>query len=197
MIAALALAAAMAGSPRQTLTEYRPIAVGDWTYRIRDDSFTGQRTCRLRSRHVVYRRGVLMFSLGHRVDTAAALYRIDGGQVLDPHGDDLAVAAAGLALHADDLDNASAGLVRIPARRVMDVKVVSIRPSAHAGVASFPVAGLREALAQEARYGCLADTIASDVAALYPKAASAPAAVDRIAADQAAGLTGGAGADDR
>ncbi len=172
MIAALVLAAAMAGSPHQTVTEYRPIVVGDWTYRIRDDSFTGQRTCRLRSRHVVYRRGVLLFSLGARTDTAGALYRIDGGQVLDPHDDDLEIAAAGAPLHADDLDNASAGLVRIPARRLLDARRVSIRADTRARVASFPVAGLREALAQEVRYGCRADAGVGD---------------------QAAGLAGGAG----
>ena len=187
MIAALALAAAITGSPRQTVTEYRPIAVGDWSYRIRDDSFTGHRTCSLRNRRAVYRRGVLLFRLGGRIDTAAALYRIDGGQVLDPHADDLEIAAAGEPLHADDLDNASAGLVRIPARRLMDAKLVSIRPNARAPVASFPVAGLRAALAQEVRYGCLADTVATNTAALESKAAG------QASGDQAAGLTGGAG----
>ena len=160
MIAVLALAAAITGYASHADGKFKPIEVGDWTYQVRDDSFTGQRTCRLRNRRAVYRRGVLVFSLGGQVDTAAALHRIDGGPVLDPHSDDLEIAAAGEPLHADDLDNASAGLVRIPARRLLDAQLVSIRPYTRARVASFPVSGLRAALAQEVQSGCPIDTAA-------------------------------------
>jgi hypothetical protein len=89
---------------------------------------------------------VVTFALGHQIDTANAIYRLDDGPV---HlVGDVAVEAAGMGAQFDtqNLANPSNGEVRIPARDLGDASRIYIRANTKMTHSTFDLAGLAPAL---------------------------------------------------
>ena len=128
--------------------------VAGWTLAARLDTFAGERSCTLSRGRVDYRRQALVFHLPARVDTAAALYRIDGAAPVAVRADEAELASLGFALHNDDLDNPSGGLVRIPAHRLAVAGEVQIEAAPGRRPVTFKIGGLSEALDAARAAGC-------------------------------------------
>lgn len=128
--------------------------VAGWTLTVRKDSFSGRTLCRLSRGHAAYSRGALTLRLSARVNSAGAVYRVDGGPALRAEDDEMEIARLGFALHDDSLANPSGGLVRIPERRVLQARTVSIQAVPGRQPAVFRISGLAEALAAGQAAGC-------------------------------------------
>ena len=128
--------------------------VAGWTLRVHAERFTGRLACQLSRPRIDYRRHALVFHLSARTDTAAAVYRIDNGPPLWSRDDDLDLARLGFALHSDDLDNPSGGLVRIPEQRIVAARTVSIEARADGSPARFKIDGFATALDAAHKAGC-------------------------------------------
>ena len=117
-----------------------------WRLVVVQDRFNNQTTCKIDKSAVAYQHGVVTFQFGNGVNTAAAEFRVDGGEpqpaVL------LAVQAAGLGarLSGDNLQNPSQGEVNIPASALSGARSVSIRADRVSGHRDFSLAGLSEAI---------------------------------------------------
>ena len=133
--------------------------IAGWTLRVQRDDFAERVTCQLSKPKVSYSREALVFQLSLPSDTSGAVYRIDGGSPALARDDAVELVRLGFALHNDDLDNPSGGLVRIPARRLLDSRVVNIEIKSNHRPATFKIEGLREALAAATKAGCAADDI--------------------------------------
>ena len=131
-----------------------PGRVDGWTLRIQGDRFTGARRCQLSRGAMDYQRQALVFHLSARIDTAGAVYRIDGGPAVAAASDEPELAAQGFALHDDDLDNPSGGLVRIPVHRLTGAGEVQIEPAPGRRPIKFKIGGLAGALAAARQAGC-------------------------------------------
>jgi hypothetical protein len=142
-------------NPTQTHGAARPQQVGAWTLSVRTDTFAGVTTCRLIRGHTTYERGAVTFHLPPKVDTSAALYRIDGEAPTPAKADNMAIAALGFALWQDDKANPSGAVVRIPAPKLMTARQVQIEPRLRTHqIYSFNVDGLPPALAAAKAKGC-------------------------------------------
>lgn len=128
--------------------------VGDWTLKTRLDRFAGERSCTLSRGRIDYQRQALVFRLSTHTDTAAALYRIDGAEPVAVRADEAELASLGFALHNDDLDNPSGGLVRIPAHRLATAGEVQIEAGPGRGPVKFKIGGLAAALDAARAAGC-------------------------------------------
>jgi hypothetical protein len=128
--------------------------VAGWTLVVRKDSFSGAVACRLTRSKIAYARHALTIRLPAKVNSAAALYRIDSGPVLRAEDDQMEIARLGFALQDDDLANPSGGLVRIPERRVLTAVSVHIQAIPGRQPAAFRVSGLADALNAAHAAGC-------------------------------------------
>ena len=128
--------------------------VEGWTLRVQADRFSGARACRLWRGAMDYQRGALVFHLPVHVDTAGAVYRIDGGPAAPVSSDDAELASLGFALHDDDLDNPSGGVVRIPGRRLASAGEVRIESGPARRPVKFKIGGLAAALDAARQAGC-------------------------------------------
>ena len=128
--------------------------VEGWTLTTRPDRFAGERACTLSRGRIDYQRHALVFRLPARIDTAAALYRIDGGAPFAVRGDEGELASLGFALHNDDLDNPSGGLVRIPVRHLASAGEVQIQAAPRRRPVTFKIGGLTSALNAAREAGC-------------------------------------------
>jgi hypothetical protein len=131
-----------------------PDRVDGWTLRVQADRFTGAHTCRLWRGGIDYQRQALVFHLPASIDTAGAVYRIDGGPAVPAASDEPELAALGFALHDDDLDNPSGGLVRIPSHRLTAAEAVKIEAAPGRRPVKFRISGLTAALAAARQAGC-------------------------------------------
>ena len=128
--------------------------VGAWTVREQTDRFTHRSTCAVVRPRVRYERQALVLQLPARLDTSAAVYRIDDGPVISVRDDATELARLGFALHDDDLANPSGGRVTVPARRLTGARMVRVEVKPRGAVYSFKVDGLTSALDAAARLGC-------------------------------------------
>jgi hypothetical protein len=128
--------------------------VGRWTLGIRRDRFSGGATCRLYRHGVHYERGALVIGLPRKVDTFVAIYRLDDGPPVRVRDELDAMALAGFAVHADDLDNPSGGLVRVPEGRALDARWLRIEAPPRRFLFSYRIEGLRAAIAAARLAGC-------------------------------------------
>jgi hypothetical protein len=131
--------------------------IGAWTVRERTDRFTHRSTCAVGRPRVRYDREALVLQLPARLDTSAAVYRIDGGPVISVREDAMELARLGFALQDDDLANPSGGRVTVPARRLAGARTIRIEAKPGGAVYSFEVDGLADALDAAARLKCRLD----------------------------------------
>jgi hypothetical protein len=128
--------------------------VGAWTVRTRTDRFTGRSACTLTRPQVRYERQALVLQLPARLDTSAAVYRIDDGPAVPAREDAMELARLGFALHDDDLANPSGGRVTVPVRRLVGAHTIRIEAKPRGAVYRFKVDGLASALDAASRMGC-------------------------------------------
>jgi len=128
--------------------------VDGWTVRAHVDRFTGARTCVLSRGRIDFERRALVFHLPAKIDTAAALYRIDGAAPVGVGADEAELAGLGFALHTDDLDNPSGGIVRIPIHRLASATEVQIEAAPGRAPVKFKIGGLSAALDAARHAGC-------------------------------------------
>jgi hypothetical protein len=147
-------AAAPAARYRNSTKKY---AVAGWTLVVRKDSFAESTACSLRRGKVEYGRSTLTFHLPAQINTFSAVYRIDGGPPLKAADDMVQMARLGFALHDDDMDNPSGGLVRIPEQRLLKANTVRIEAPPGRRPAPFKVLGLNHALDAARAAGCKPD----------------------------------------
>jgi len=141
-------AQAASGHPGETTR------VGDWRLTVHREVFTGVVTCKLVRGRTEYRRHTLIVHLPARVDTSAAVYRIDQGKPFWVRQDQMRTARMGFALDDDSLENPSGGLVRIPAERLVGAHALSIEATTNLTPFQFRIDGLDAALARAGRLGC-------------------------------------------
>ena len=130
--------------------------IGAWTVRARTDRFTHGASCEVLRPHVRYERQAVVLQLPRRVDTSAAVYRIDDGPLISVGVDAMELARLGFALHGDDLANPSGGRVIVPARRLVEAQAIRVEARPHGAVYRFEVGGLASALDAAAGLGCAA-----------------------------------------
>jgi hypothetical protein len=153
--ALLALMAALPLGQAPAAPTSTPAAAGAWTLRTRPDAFAQETSCRLVRGRATWERGVVVFHLGAKVNSAGAVYRIDDGAPISAAADQPAVAALGFAIWRDNLANPSAGVVQIPAAKLANAHLVTIEPRTHAlRTYSFPVDGLATAVDAAKAKGC-------------------------------------------
>ena len=117
-----------------------------WRLRVAQDPFARTVTCKLHRRDAEVRRGRLVWSLGSRVDTHAAVWRIDGGEPRVQGPRDLPASA--------NLDNPSDGRIVAPVALLDGAHDLAARANPHTRVRTLPLAGLTPALAAAARLNC-------------------------------------------
>jgi hypothetical protein len=128
--------------------------VNGWTVRADSDRFTGQMICHLSRGRVGYEKQALVLHLPSHIDTSNAVYRIDGGQPDWVRDDEMELARLGFALHDDNLNNPSGGLVRIPERRVGSASAVSIETVTNRRPITVNIDGFAPALEAASKAGC-------------------------------------------
>ena len=143
------------GHRPESQTQFRHF--GAWVLRVSDDRFSDRLICQLSAHGVEYGRGALVFHLPRTVDTAAAVYRIDGGDPVDIRNEQLEMAHLGFAVEEDSLANPSGGLVRIPQARARSGHKVQIEAGGRGKIFTFKVDGLAAALDAADQAGCLPD----------------------------------------
>lgn len=141
------------GERSQLQTEKTPLG-GGWRLVRTSDPFTSLASCMVDSRRVRFQGGVVTFTFGPRVDTANALYRIDGGAVHNVGEVGPQVAGLGTSLFSRNTFNPSDGRVRLPWSQLATAHRVDIRPNDRRYHQSFDLAGLNAALAEARSRGC-------------------------------------------
>jgi hypothetical protein len=126
---------------------HREQGVNGWKLNVRLDRFTYRRTCSLHRDRVHYERQALVFHLPPHTDTSRAAYRIDNGAPRWVSADAMELARLGFALHDDDLNNPSGGVVRITLARLAGGKQVEIEPRSFGPWIRFNAGGIEGALA--------------------------------------------------
>jgi hypothetical protein len=143
---------ATAAAPANPAQSHSRIA--GWTLSVRRDPFVGSAVCQLYRGRASYERQALVLRLPPRTDTAAAVYRVDGGAPTPVFADRAAIASLGFALWRDQLDNPSGGLVRIPYAKLTAAHQVQLETRLRGRIWSFPLDGLPAAVAAEHSAGC-------------------------------------------
>ena len=136
--------------PRTTREEL----AGGWRLSRTADPFTSTVGCKLERREVRLFSGVVTFSLGHGVDTANALFKLDGGPVraaglLGPE-----VAGHGVSYMSDNTWNPSDGRVRVPWTTISGARRIDIRADPKRRSRGFDLDSLDAAVATARQGGC-------------------------------------------
>ncbi len=127
---------------------------GGWRLSRTDDAFTSTTGCKLVRREVRVFSGVVTFSLGRGVDTANALYRLDGGPVRAAGELGPEVAGHGVSYMTGDTSNPSDGQVHVPWTTLAGARTVAIRADPGRPSRSFPLDSLAAAVAAARQGGC-------------------------------------------
>jgi len=153
----IAAAAATLVSPPASAK--RAFSQDGWQLVIRNDRFTGETACRLSSTNhrMRYQPGAIGFFVGHRHDTLAAWYRVDGGAPVPWQDRSAALIAADVKIESPRLDNITGGWVWIPVSEVERARVVAIRPGGKTHIRHFHVRGFAAMREAAARLGCSSD----------------------------------------
>jgi hypothetical protein len=146
LIAALALALATpsAATPERVRPErYRE---GAWRLDVRRDPFARTTRCALSRPGASVEHGRLLWRLGPRVDTSAAVWRIDGGEPRHQRLTDLPAS--------ENLANPSDGRIAAPLPLLAGAQALEARATPDARLRRLDLAGLDQATASAARLGC-------------------------------------------
>ena len=105
-------------------------ALGEWRVEIRRDSFTSRVTCRLHTRNyrMVYVPGAVGFRVGHKLDTTAAWYRVDGGEAVRWQDRYPQLIETGVPLSGPSLANPTGGVVWVPVGEVSKADIIDVQP---------------------------------------------------------------------
>jgi len=131
-----------------------PQAVAGWRLSVRADSFTGGHVCKLGRRGISFTRQALVLHLARNIDTSTAYYRVDDAAPRAARDDQAVLAELGFTLFADDLNNPSQGLVRIPEPIVLNARTVRVETAAFQRPTVFRIDGLAQALSAAHAAGC-------------------------------------------
>ncbi len=164
LVLALALGLPHLPRPPYALNPFQPgppkrdyeqtILEGGWRLRLRRDAFTGATRCELNAGGARFAGGVVTFSFGPSVDTANALFRVDGGAVRSAGEVGPEAAGLGAALLSSNTRNPSNGRVIIPWSQLKAAERVDVRPNSRAAPRGFGLVELRVAVEQARTYGC-------------------------------------------
>jgi hypothetical protein len=154
--------AASAGFPHENLFKphkkvaTRRIELGDWELRVSRNLFSGEVACRLNSRdnRVTYQGQALGFRFSKTVNTASAAYRIDGGSPRFWRDDLPALTRLATPIDGPGLDNATGGIVWIPASALSSANRVAIQPRPERRVRDFHLRGFAGLLTIARQRGC-------------------------------------------
>jgi hypothetical protein len=127
--------------------------IGDWTLTAVRYTFSDEITCELTARRARYERQAVVLRLPSKIDTSTAFYRVDGGAPRSVREDAFELAKQGFRLTADDLQNPSEGLVRIPAA-TPPIRTIAVQTRLGGPVTTFKVYGLGAALYVAHAAGC-------------------------------------------
>ena len=125
-----------------------------WRLSKVSDSFTGVGSCRLDGHGVRLSAGLATFSFGGKVDTANAVWRLDGGPLRSIGEVGPEVAGMGVNLISNNTWNPSDGRVRIPWTRLAGAERLDIRANPGRDHRSFALSSLRGAVDAARGYGC-------------------------------------------
>ena len=141
------------GPSPQVRTE-RSRLPGGWRLARTDDPFTATSGCKLERRDVRMFSGVVTFSFGKEVDTANAVYKLDGGPVRTAGELGPEVAGHGVSYLSGNTYNPSDGRVRVPWTTLAGARRIDIRVNAKRRPRSFALDGLDAAVAAARQGGC-------------------------------------------
>ena len=146
LLAALAFslfAHATAASGRVPVERYRE---GAWRLEVRRDTFARTTACRLYRRDASVEHARLLWRLGARVDTGAAVWRIDDGEPRHQRLVDLPASV--------NLPNPSDGRIAAPLPLLTGARALEARATPDAPLRRLELDGLDAAVASAARLGC-------------------------------------------
>lgn len=125
-----------------------------WVLEVRQDNFTGAKSCTIKARDMTYRHGVLTFRFGTSVDTANALYRVDQGPARSVGVVAPEAAGLGAEFKSRNTKNPSNGRVHLPTSQLQAAQTVSIRPNPGRRPQTFRLTGFETALSAARTQGC-------------------------------------------
>jgi hypothetical protein len=128
--------------------------IGAWSLTVTHDRFAAETKCRLSTHGLDFQREALVARLPSGVDTSSAAYRVDDSPPREVGADTMELAHMGFALHQDDLDNPSGGVVRVPAHLLTGAGRLTVQARPGGRIWSFKVAGLDAALDAARAAGC-------------------------------------------
>jgi hypothetical protein len=126
----------------------------DWALDVSKDRFTGMTHCAVRTRGLTYRDGVVTLHFGHGVNTANALFRVDGGPARSVGEVAVEAAGKGAVFLSRNTTNPSNGEVHIPTTQLAAHRSLAVRPNARASVRTIDLAGLAPSLKAAEAHGC-------------------------------------------
>lgn len=131
--------------------EVQRYSVKPWVFTVRQDRFTGAKTCTAKARGVRLDGDRLTFDLGHYVENAEAVYRLDDGaaQKLSALPSDAVYRES---FHFDP--GKDGHLAFFSLADVAGVRKLSIRSADHRPVSSFDLSALPKLLDGEKGAGC-------------------------------------------
>jgi hypothetical protein len=143
--------------PKATMRTTRAhVKLDGWDLRTWSDGFAGRTVCRLSRGRVTYYHGALVVQLSRHVDTAEAVYRVDGGPPTATRADQQQYLNLRFEAPSSDLGNPSGGQVWIPQERVLDAVSLAVAPKPYAHPATFRIDSLRAILDKAQSMGCQA-----------------------------------------
>jgi hypothetical protein len=135
-------------------------SLGEWRLIVEHDSFSGERTCHLRSKNkkVLFVGNAVGFRFGRHKNTLDAWVKVDGAQAYRWRDDLPELSRLGVAINGASLDAPTDGVVWLPLARIEDANRVDIQLWQGKRPKQFHfrgMAGLRD-IARET--GCAPDT---------------------------------------
>ena len=141
--------------PNAEVRTYSSRLPGGFTLVQVRDAFRGSNACRLDGRGVRLAGGVATFSFGHGVDTANAVFRIDGGPIRSVGEVAQESGRPRRALpRIANTRNPSDGRVRIPWSKLAGAERVEIRANAKSEHRAFALRPLAAAMGEARTQGC-------------------------------------------
>ena len=132
-------------APPEKVVSFRR-RLGRWQLEMIRDPFVGTVACTLRSGPMTFTAGAMTFQFSARIDTFAAVYKIDGGPAVPWRANAMALAARRVKIADETLDNPSRGQVPIPDNLLSGAHAVSIRTAPNRAVTTFRLDGLAAAV---------------------------------------------------
>ena len=128
--------------------------VSGWTVQVSRDRFTARTGCTLRKGQVELQKDVLIFHSPSLVDTADAMFRVDGGPARSVHEATYDDERRGYFRNGGPLENPTGGEVALPAFYVTDAKWVYVRANPERAPDAFDIRGLSDAVALARKEQC-------------------------------------------